>query len=74
MPHHNEHFWWRFFPHKELTQVYISSAIRSFAISLIGLFIPLYLYVERGFSLQQTLYFFIFKPIYTKQINQYQRE
>ena len=60
MPHHNEHFWWRFFPHKELTQVYISSAIRSFAISLIGLFIPLYLYVERGFSLQQTLYFFIF--------------
>lgn len=58
--HHNHHFWWRFFPHKELTQVYISSAIRSFAISLIGLFIPLYLHVERGFSLPETLYFFIF--------------
>jgi MFS family permease len=63
MHHHNEHFWWRFFPHKELTQVYISSAIRHFAISLISLFVPLYLYKELGFSLEQTLYFFIFYSI-----------
>lgn len=61
--HHNHNFWWRFFPHKELTQVYISSAVRSFAISLIGLFVPLYLYIDRGFSLEQTLYFFIFYAV-----------
>lgn len=59
MIHHNE-FWWRFFPKKELTRVYVSTAIRQFAVSLIGIFIPLYLYVEQGISLQETLLFFIF--------------
>ncbi len=58
--HHHEHFWWYFFPKKELSQVYLSIAVRSFAVSLIGLFIPLYLYVELGFSLEQVLYFYIF--------------
>jgi MFS family permease len=62
MIHHHE-FWWRFFPHKELTQVYISAALRSFAISLIGLFVPLYLYQEMGFSLPQTLSFYILYSI-----------
>jgi MFS family permease len=61
--HHNHHFWWRFFPKKELTQIYISAAIRSFALSLIAIFVPLYLYVERGYSMEQTLYFFIFYSI-----------
>jgi MFS family permease len=63
MDHHNHDFWWRYFPHKELTQMYFSAAMRSFAISLIALFVPLYLYIERGFSLNQTLQFFIFYAV-----------
>jgi MFS family permease len=63
MDHHNHNFWWRYFPHKQLTQMYFSSAMRSFAISLIALFVPLYLFVERGFSLHQTLQFFIFYAV-----------
>ncbi|PIN73287.1 hypothetical protein COV20_03585 [Candidatus Woesearchaeota archaeon CG10_big_fil_rev_8_21_14_0_10_45_16] len=62
MLNHHE-FWWRFFPKKELTQVYVSAALRSFAISLLGIFIPLYLYIERGFSLQETLIFFLFYSV-----------
>lgn len=61
--HHEHHFWWRFFPHKELTQVYVSIALRSFALSLISLFVPLYLYREIGLGLEQTLYFFIFYAV-----------
>lgn len=56
---HRIHFWWRFFPHKELTQIYVSVAIRSFAISLISLFIPLYLYKELGYTFDATLLFFL---------------
>lgn len=59
MIHHHE-FWWRFFPKKELTQLYMSLAIRTFAISLLGLFLPLYLHIEQGYSLQDTLLFFVF--------------
>ena len=59
--HHQ--YWWRFLPQKELTQVYLSAALRSFAISLLGLFLPLYLHLERGFTLQQTLGFFIFYSV-----------
>ena len=63
MDHPQHHFWWRFFPRKELTQIYISAALRSFAVSLIALFIPLYLHVEQGFSINQTLQFFIFYSV-----------
>ncbi|MBI2662333.1 MFS transporter [Candidatus Woesearchaeota archaeon] len=57
---HNHHnFWLHLLPRKELTQVYASAALRSFAISLVSLFIPLYLYIERGYSLQETLLFFL---------------
>ncbi len=59
--HH--HFWWRFFPKKELTQVYFSAALRSFSISLLAIFVPLYLFQNRGFSLNQTLLFFIFYSV-----------
>lgn len=59
MIHHHE-FWWRFFPRKELQRIYISAAIRTFAVSLLGIFLPLYLYVEQGYSFQDTLLFFIF--------------
>jgi hypothetical protein len=63
MDNHHNHFWWRFFPHKELTQIYVSAALRSFAISLIALFVPLYLHVELGYSMPTTLYFFIFYSV-----------
>src|SRR3989344_4380415 len=59
--HH--HFWWRFFPKKELTQVYFSAALRSFSISLLAIFVPLYLFQNRGFSLNQTLLFFVFYSV-----------
>ncbi|MDP3640317.1 MAG: MFS transporter [Nanoarchaeota archaeon] len=52
--------WWRFFPRKELTQVYLSTAIRSFALSLLSLFVPLYFYVELQYPLAQTLLFYIY--------------
>ena len=61
--HHNIHLWWRYFPQRELTHIYVSSAVRSFALSLVGLFIPLYLYKELGFSLEETLGFFIFYSV-----------
>ncbi len=58
--HHHHDYWWRFFPRKELTQVYISTGLRAFALSLIGLFIPLYLYQELGYSFTQTIGFYLF--------------
>ncbi len=58
MPNHHQ-FWWRFFPKKELYQIYLSVALRSIAISLIGIFIPLYLFHEKGLGLEKTLLFFI---------------
>ncbi len=62
MIHHQE-YWWRFFPAKELTRVYVSMALRAFALSLISLFIPLYLYAELGYSFDQTIGFFIFYSV-----------
>ena len=61
MNHNN--LWWRYFPRKKLNQIYISVLLRSFAISLISLFIPIYLYKEAGYSLEQTLLFFIFYSV-----------
>lgn len=61
--HHNHHLLWHFKPKKELNQVYISVMLRNFALSLISLFIPLYLYHEMGYTLEQTLYFFIFYAV-----------
>lgn len=62
MVNHHE-FWWRFFPKRELTQIYLSVALRGLAISMLGLFIPLYLYQELGVSLNTTLIFFIFYSV-----------
>lgn len=62
MVNHHQ-FWWRFFPKKELIQIYFSVALRSFAISLISIFIPLYLFREKGLSFEQTLLFFIFYSV-----------
>ena len=55
----NHEFWWRYFPKKELMQFYISLAVRTLAISLLGIFVPLYLYAEMGYSMEQTLLLFM---------------
>jgi len=60
---HEHHWWWRFYPHKELTQIYFSAATRSFAVSLLSLFVPLYLYRELGYSFDETLLFFVIYSI-----------
>lgn len=59
----NHHFWWRMLPKNELTRIYWSQALRYFAISLISLFVPLYLHIEIGFSINETLLFFVFYSI-----------
>ncbi len=46
-------------PSKELHQAYFSIALRSLALSLVGLFVPMYLLVELGYSFTQTLAFFM---------------
>ena len=61
--HHNHHLLWHFRPKKELTQVYVCLMLRNFAFSLIGLFVPLYLYIELGYTLSQTLYFYLFYAV-----------
>ena len=52
--------WRTLLPRQELTQVYLAMAIRSFALSLTSLFVTLYLYKELGYTLEQTLLFFVF--------------
>ncbi|MFC1801383.1 MFS transporter [Nanoarchaeota archaeon] len=46
-------------PKKELTETYISITLRYLAFSMINLFVPLYLYDQLGYTLNQTLTFFI---------------
>ncbi|MCK4589357.1 MAG: MFS transporter [Nanoarchaeota archaeon] len=46
-------------PKKEITEVYISITLRYLAFSMINLFVPLYLYNKLGYTLNQTLLFYI---------------
>lgn len=46
-------------PKKELTEIYLSVSLRYLAYSMISLFIPLYLYQNLGYTLNQTLWFFV---------------
>ena len=56
MPHHQPHIF-HFFKNKELNELYLSIAVRSFALSVIGIFIPIYL-LQQGIPLAQVLIFF----------------
>lgn len=49
----------RFFPKRELSEIYMAVATRALAFSLINLFVPLYLYLELGFSFEMIVYFYI---------------
>ena len=60
MVEHQSHpFWWHYLSHNKLVQIYCSLGIRTFALSLVALFIPLYLHFELGYSMQQTLLFYL---------------
>lgn len=62
---HNKHFW-RNVKMSELSELYISITLKTFAFSMIGVFVPIYLY-QLGFSLQliamyYAMYFIIRAP------------
>ncbi|MBI2666620.1 MFS transporter [Candidatus Woesearchaeota archaeon] len=59
MLHHTPHHWNFLFRH-EVNVVYLSVALRSFGISLLGLFVPLYLIKDQDFSLAAVLGFYLF--------------
>jgi len=54
----NHHHFFQFFANKELGELYVSIAFRSFAISLIGIFIPIYL-LTLNYSLEQIYLFYV---------------
>jgi len=56
MVHHKHHFF-HFLRNRELNELYASIAIKSFALSLIGIFIPIFL-IQSGYSLSSVLLFF----------------
>lgn len=53
--HHQNLF--HFFKNRELNELYVSISIRSFALSLIAIFVPIYLY-QRGYSFTSIFLFF----------------
>ncbi len=61
--HHFNHLT-QYFLNKELSEIYITVALRSFAISLVSIFVPIYL-LKQGFALQQVfLFYFIVSSIW----------
>ncbi|HEB47337.1 MAG TPA: MFS transporter [Candidatus Pacearchaeota archaeon] len=51
------HHLFHFFKNRELNELYVSISIRAFAFSLIGIFVPIYLY-QRGYSFTSIFIFF----------------
>lgn len=60
---HEHHSLFGFLGNRELNELYLSVAIRAFAIALIGIFVPVYLY-QQGFSFYSIFMFFAFYSIY----------
>lgn len=48
---------------RELSEMYISIAIKNLALSMIGIFIPIYLYADLGYSLFKVAMFFLIYSI-----------
>ncbi|MAG78719.1 hypothetical protein CL616_05135 [archaeon] len=44
---------------RELFEIYFLLALRAFSIAMIGIFLPLYLFVEVGYTLNQVIYFYM---------------
>ncbi len=60
MPHiHHHHNFFNYFLNRELSEVYLTVAGRAFAIALIGVFVPIYLF-QQGFDIR---YIFLFYSI-----------
>jgi len=49
---------------KELSELYLAMALRGLAMSLVGIFIPLYLYYELAFPLKDVFVFYIITSIF----------
>ncbi|QQG39012.1 MAG: MFS transporter [Candidatus Woesearchaeota archaeon] len=63
MLNHEHHHYAKFFLNKELSSIYSYLAINGFATSMIGIFVPLYLFVELKYSLSSILWFFIYHAV-----------
>jgi len=61
--HYDIHRVFHFLKNRELNELYASIAIRSFAISLIGIFIPIYLY-QIGYSFSLIFFFFALAALF----------
>ncbi|RMF54508.1 MFS transporter [Candidatus Woesearchaeota archaeon] len=59
---HNHHFF-SFLKNRELDELYLSIAIRSFALSMISVFIPLYL-LSLDYGLNKVFYFYIVMEVF----------
>ncbi len=60
--HHNINFLW-FLKKKALSELYLAITLRGLAISMVGIFIPLYLYFELAFPLKDVFVFYIITSI-----------
>lgn len=58
MSHHNHQFHFRYFLSKEINEVYVMNTIRSFAESMIGIFVPIFL-LKQGFAFSLVLLFLL---------------
>ncbi len=49
----------RFLLSKELNAFYVSIVLRSLAFSMVGIFVPLYLYKELGYGLSSIVFYYL---------------
>jgi len=59
----NQHFSFHYLFHKELSELYIAKALRFLALSMVGIFIPIFLYFEIGLTLNQVILFYIIQTL-----------
>lgn len=48
---------------RELRDMYIALSLKTLAVSMVGIFIPIFLIVELGFSLNSIIYFYLFNAL-----------
>ena len=61
---HDHRFHFHFGPNREMTEIYASTAVKAFAVSLVGIFEAIYLFIYFGHSLPKTLVFFGFATLF----------
>ncbi len=49
--------------HKELSELYVAKALRFLALSMVGIFIPIFLYIEINLNLSQVIYFYMLETL-----------